>query len=98
MSPGYVAVCLDKIVGYGLEVRHQAASQPDQLDVALALPLQTPARLHPIEVTVDVNLQQRRRMIGRLSCRLRLNTAKAQPATQALRQKSIALTGLSSVK
>jgi non-heme chloroperoxidase len=25
MSPRCVAVCLDKIVGYGLEVRHQAA-------------------------------------------------------------------------
>src|SRR6476619_2827957 len=43
-------------VGYGLEVRHQAAGQPNQLDVALALPLQPPARLHPIEVSVDVNL------------------------------------------
>src|SRR5471032_2584421 len=37
-------------VGYGLEVRHQAAGQPNQLDVALALPFQAPARLHPIEV------------------------------------------------
>src|SRR6266403_4730289 len=46
-------------VGYRLEVRHQAAGQPNQLDVALALPLQAPARLHPIEVSVDVNLQQR---------------------------------------
>jgi hypothetical protein len=27
-------------VGYCLEVRHQTASQPNQLDVALALPLQ----------------------------------------------------------
>src|SRR3954447_16222413 len=66
-------------VGYGLEVRHQAAGQPNQFDVALALPLQAPARLHPVEVAVDVNLQQRRRMVGRPSCRLRLNTAKAQP-------------------
>src|SRR6187431_2813594 len=39
-------------VGYGLEVRHQAAGQPNQLDVTLALTLQAPARLHPIEVTV----------------------------------------------
>src|SRR6266513_19493 len=66
-------------VGYGLEVRHQPAGQPNQLDVALALPFQTPARLHPIEVSVDVNLQQRRRMIGRPSRRLRLNAAKAEP-------------------
>jgi hypothetical protein len=41
-------------VGYGLEVRHQATGQPNQLDVALALPFQAPARLHPIEVSVDV--------------------------------------------
>src|SRR6476619_2238366 len=57
------AIVLPK-VGYRLEVRHQASGQPNQSDVALALPLQTPARLHPIEVPVDVNLQQSRRMIG----------------------------------
>jgi hypothetical protein len=34
--------------------------QAYKLDVALALPLQAPARLHPIDVSVDVNLQQRR--------------------------------------
>jgi hypothetical protein len=45
---------------------------------ALALPLQSPARLYPIEVSVDVNLQQRRRMVGRPACHLRLNAAKAQ--------------------
>src|SRR5205823_14358194 len=56
-------------VGYGLEVRHQPAGQPHQLDVALALPLQTPARLHPIEISIDVNLQQRRRMVSWPSCR-----------------------------
>src|SRR3989440_5859179 len=66
-------------VGYRLEVWHQAAGQPNQFDVALAFPFQAPARLHPIEVSVDVNLQQRRRMIGRPSCRLRLNAAKAEP-------------------
>ena len=35
-------------IGYRLEVRHQTPGQPHQLDVALALPLQAPARLHPI--------------------------------------------------
>jgi hypothetical protein len=33
----------------------------------LALPFQATTRLHPVEVAVDVNLQQRRRMIGRPS-------------------------------
>jgi hypothetical protein len=63
-------------VGYGLEVRHQAAGQPNQFDVALALALQAPARLHPIEVSVDVNLQQHRRRIGRPSRRFRLDPAE----------------------
>src|SRR5205823_4338922 len=71
-------------VGYGLEVRHQAASQPNQLDVALAFSLQASARLHPIEVAVDVNLQQRRRMIGRPPAQYR--QSPAWPG-QALRQK-----------
>src|SRR5665647_449231 len=43
-------------IGYRLEIRHQAAGEPNQLDVALALPLQAPARLHTIQVSVDVNL------------------------------------------
>src|SRR5215203_4136903 len=76
-------------VGYGLEVRHQASGQPNQFDVALALPLQTPARLHSIKVSVDVNLQQSRRVIGWPSCRLRLNTAEAQPRQIKLIDKDI---------
>jgi hypothetical protein len=64
-------------VGYRFEVWHQAPGQPNQLDVALAFPLQAPARLHPIEVAVNVNLQQRRRMVGRPSRRLWLDATKA---------------------
>src|SRR5439155_5955704 len=76
-------------VGYGLEVRHQAAGQPNQLDVTLALPLQAPARLHTIEVAINVNLQQRRWMIGWPSSRLSLNTAEAQPGQIKLIDKNI---------
>jgi hypothetical protein len=49
----------------GLEVRHQVAGQPHQLDIALALPLKPSARLDAIEISVNVDLQQRRRMISR---------------------------------
>src|ERR1039458_6997755 len=42
-----LAVVLAKI-GYRFEIRHQAAGQPDQLDVALALPLKAPARPRPL--------------------------------------------------
>src|SRR5882757_6598967 len=76
-------------VGYGLEVRHQTAGQPNQLDVALALPFQAPARLHPIEVSIDVNLQKRRWMVGWPSCRLRLDAAKAEPRQIKLIDKDI---------
>jgi hypothetical protein len=38
--------------------------QPDQLDVALAFPLQAAARRNAIEIAVNVYLEQRRRMIG----------------------------------
>src|ERR1700686_4301903 len=82
------AVVLSEI-GYRLEIRHQAAGQPNQLDVALALPLQAPARLHPIEVSVDVNLQKRRWMVGRPSCHFRLNAAKAQAGQIKLIDKDI---------
>src|ERR1700682_5491712 len=83
-----LAVVLAKI-GYRLEVRHQAAGQPHQLDVALALALQAAARLHSIEISVDINLQQRRRMIGWPSRRLRLDAAKAEFAQIKLIDKDI---------
>ena len=51
-------------VGNRLEVRHQPTGQPDQLDVALCFALQATAGLDPVEVAVDVDLQQRRRMVG----------------------------------
>ena len=51
-------------IGDRLEVRHQAAGQPHQLDVALGLALQPPARLDAVEIAVEIDLQQRRGMIG----------------------------------
>ena len=47
-------------VGDGLEVRRQPPGQPHQLDVALGLPLQPPARRDLVDVAVDVDLQQQR--------------------------------------
>ena len=76
-------------VGNGLEVRHQADGQPDQFGVALTLPLKAPARLDAIEVSVDVDLQQRRRMVGRPSRRLRLNAAETESSQIKLFDKDI---------
>ena len=45
-------------VGDHLVIRHKSAEQPHHLDIAACLALQTPARLHAIQIPVDVELQQ----------------------------------------
>ena len=44
-------------VGDGLVIRDEAPQQPHHLDVAASFTLEPPARLHPVEITVDVELQ-----------------------------------------
>ena len=41
-----------------LGVRCEAPGEPHLLDVALALPFESAARLHPIQVAIDVDLQK----------------------------------------
>src|SRR5258705_6723920 len=48
-----------------LMVGDEAAKQPHHLEVTASLALKPPARLHPIEVAVNVKLQENRGMIGR---------------------------------
>src|SRR5882672_10264141 len=67
-------------VGDGLEVRRQTASQPDQLKVALGLSLQATAGLQSIQITIEVDLEQRRRMIRGAARCLRLCPVKTQLA------------------
>jgi hypothetical protein len=50
-------------VGDGLEVRSEPAGEPHQLDIALRLALQAAARLDTVQVAVDVELEQDRRVI-----------------------------------
>ena len=64
-------------VGDGLEVGLQASQQPDHLDVAVGLGLQAPARAHPVEVAVDVELQQIGRIVARPARRLRHHAGEA---------------------
>jgi hypothetical protein len=63
-----------------IAIGRQATRQPHHLDIAPGLALQAPARLNPIEIAVDIQLQQNRRMIGRTARRRRCNPAKTQPA------------------
>ena len=67
-------------VGDGLEVRRQPASQPDQFQVPLCLPLQTAAGLDAVEVTVDVDLEQRRGVIRRTTASHAIGGLEAQSA------------------
>src|SRR5262249_18636946 len=56
-----------------LVVGTEPAEQPHDLNVASRLTLKSAARLHAIEVAIDVKLQQHRWMIGRPAGRLRIN-------------------------
>jgi hypothetical protein len=61
-----------------LEVRHQPARQPHQLDNALGLPFEPPARLDAVEIAIEIDLQQGRGMIGRSPGHFRHHAGKAQ--------------------
>jgi hypothetical protein len=78
-SPQRLAVVLADVRDR-LVVRWQPLGQPHQFHVALRLALKTTAGLNPMEVTVDVELQQRRGMIGRSAGLLWFNTRETQLA------------------
>ena len=55
----------------------EPAQQPHHLDIAAGLSFQPPARLHPVQIAVDVKLQKNRGMIRGSTSRRRLNTLEA---------------------
>ena len=53
-----------------LVIRREPAQQPHNLDIASGFSFQPPARLNPIQISIDIKLQEDRRMIRRpTSCR-----------------------------
>src|SRR5262249_46360811 len=44
-------------IGDRLEVGRQPPGQPHQLDIALRFPFEPPARLHAVEIAVEIDLQ-----------------------------------------
>ena len=60
-----------------LEVRLEAAHQPDDLDIALGFPLQPSARSNPVQIAVDVELQEIAGRVARPPRRLRFNSREA---------------------
>ena len=61
-------------------IRRKAPSEPHHLDVPPSLMLEPAARLNPIEVAVDVELEQYRRMIRRPASRLRIDPVEPKCA------------------
>ena len=60
-----------------LEVRLEAAHQPDDLDIALGFPLQPSARSNPVQIAVDVELQEIAGRVARPPRRLRFDSREA---------------------
>ena len=59
-----------------LEVWRQAAQQPDHFEIAPRFDLQAAAGTHPIEVAIDVKLQEVGRSVSRSTGGLRLDATK----------------------
>ena len=76
-------------VGDRLVIRRKTAQQPHHLDIAQRLALQPPARLHAIEVAVDIKLQQDRGMVARSARRpseLETKIRKIKPLDERIDQ------------
>jgi hypothetical protein len=65
-------------VGDGLEVGHQAASEPHQLEITLGLALEPAAGGDAVEVAVDVDLEQGGGMVSWSSRGLGHHAGKAE--------------------
>src|SRR5215470_5920587 len=50
-------------IGNGLEIRRELSRQPHALDIAPRFTLQSPARLHPVEIAVEIELEHCRRAV-----------------------------------
>ena len=67
----------------------QPARQPHHLDIAPGLALKPPARLDPVEIAVNVELQEDRGMIRRPPGRLRIDPAEPELGQIELLDKDI---------
>ncbi len=74
-------------VGDGFEIGHQSPGEPDQFYVALRLSLQPSAGLDAVQVPVDVDLEQRGRVIRRPACLGGLGALESPGAPDPARQQ-----------
>jgi hypothetical protein len=54
-------------------IRREPAQQPHNLDIASGFSFQPPARLNPVQISIDIKLQENRRMIRRTPRRRRVH-------------------------
>ena len=76
-------------VGDGFEIRLEVPQQPDSFDIAVRLGFQAPARPEPVQVAIDVKLEQIGTIVARPPRRLRLHPnepgrAKIEPVDKGL--------------
>src|SRR6478672_2525403 len=67
-------------IGDGFVIRNEPSRQPHHFQIAASLTLQPPARLDSVEITVDVKLEHRRRMIRRPAGRCRIDAIEPEVA------------------
>ena len=60
-------------------IGNEATREPHHFNIAPGLPLEPAARLNPIEIAIDVELQQDRRMIRRPTGCLGIDPAEPKP-------------------
>jgi hypothetical protein len=73
----------------GLVIRLELAGEPHQLEVAAGLLLEAAAGRDTVEIAVDTDLEQGRRMIGRAACHLRDDTPEPQSAQVEFLDKDV---------
>ena len=83
-----LAIILPKICD-GFEVRRETTGQPHQFDIALCLSLQPTAGLYPIEIPIDVYLEQCRWVVTGAAGYLWNNTLKPQITQDQIIHKGI---------
>src|SRR6267143_5383935 len=67
-------------IGDGFVIRNEPSRQPHHFQIAASLTLQPPARLDPVEIAVNVELEHRRRMIRGPASRCRVDAIEPEVA------------------
>src|ERR1019366_1270033 len=65
-------------IGNHLVIGNQPSEQPHDFQVSAGLALKPAASLHPVEIPVNIKLQKNRGVVGRPTCRCRLDAFEAK--------------------